>query len=160
MSVGDDVNAGQKIAALGPAGTHVHIGVSKHNPFSNNPDSTSGWFDVTKMRSTKAKKAAKKNKQASSALSKLVSKEIAPQLKWVKKHLRASNIGSLGLSGSIASRAKTLYDAIKSAYPSATKKGIEAVLGNWLLESGLNPGIQNSIGASGLGQWYKADLQP
>ncbi|KRM11941.1 phage tail tape measure protein [Lentilactobacillus farraginis] len=155
VSVGDDVNAGQKIAALGPAGTHVHIGVSKHNPFSNNPDSTSGWFDVTKMRSTKAKKAAKKNKQASSALSKLVSKEIAPQLKWVKKHLRASNIGSLGLSGSIASRAKTLYDAIKSAYPSATKKGIEAVLGNWLLESGLNPGIQNSIGASGLGQWYK-----
>ncbi|GED92539.1 hypothetical protein LBSG162_16440 [Lentilactobacillus buchneri subsp. silagei] len=154
VSVGDDVNAGQKIAALGPAGTHVHIGVSKHNPFSNNPDSTSGWFDVTKMRSTKAKKAAKKSKQASSALSKLVSKEIAPQLKWVKKHLRASNVGSLGLSGSIASRAKTLYDAIKAAYPSATKNGIEAVLGNWEFESGgLNPGISNSAGALGLGQW-------
>ncbi|MFT8525227.1 phage tail tip lysozyme [Lentilactobacillus hilgardii] len=154
VSVGDDVNAGQKIAALGPAGTHVHIGVSKHNPFSNNPDSTSGWFDVTKMRSTKAKKAAKKSKQASSALSKLVSKEIAPQLKWVKKHLRASNVGSLGLSGSIASRAKTLYEAIKSAYPAATKNGIEAVLGNWEFESGgLNPGISNSAGALGLGQW-------
>lgn len=154
VSVGDDINAGQKIAALGPDGTHVHIGVSKHNPFSNNPDSTSGWFDVTKMRSTKAKKAAKRSKQASSALSKLVSKEIAPQLKWVKKHLRASNVGSLGLSGSIASRAKTLYDAIKAAYPSATKNGIEAVLGNWEFESGgLNPGISNSAGALGLGQW-------
>ena len=155
VSVGDDVKAGQRIAALGPAGTHVHIGVSKHNPFSNNPDSTSGWFDVTKMKSTKAKKSSKQSKKASSALSKLVSREIAPQLKWVKKHLRSSNVGSLGLSGGTASRAKTLYDAIKEAYPSSTKAGIEAVVGNWLLESGLNPGIQNSIGASGLGQWYK-----
>ena len=154
-SVGDDVKAGQRIAALGPAGTHVHIGVSKRNPFSNNPDSTSGWFDVTKMKSTKAKKSSKQSKKASSALSKLVSREIAPQLKWVKKHLRSSNVGSLGLSGGTASRAKTLYDAIKEAYPSSTKAGIEAVVGNWLLESGLNPGIQNSIGASGLGQWYK-----
>ena len=153
--VGDDVKAGQRIAALGPEGTHVHIGVSKHNPFSNNPDSTSGWFDVTKMKSTKAKKSSKQSKKASSALSKLVSREIAPQLKWVKKHLRSSNVGSLGLSGGTASRAKTLYDAIKEAYPSSTKAGIEAVVGNWLLESGLNPGIQNSIGASGLGQWYK-----
>lgn len=153
--VGDDVKAGQRIAALGPEGTHVHIGVSKHNPFSNNPDSTSGWFDVTKMKSTKAKKSSKQSKKASSALSKLVSREIAPQLKWVKKHLRSSNVGSLGLSGGTASRTKTLYDAIKEAYPSSTKAGIEAVVGNWLLESGLNPGIQNSIGASGLGQWYK-----
>lgn len=154
VGVGDNVKAGQKIAALGPAGTHVHIGVSKRNPFSNNPDSTSGWFDVTKMKSTKAKKSSKESHKASSALSKLVAKEIAPQLKWVKKHLRASNVGSLGLSGSIASRAKTLYDAIKSAYPAATKNGIEAVLGNWEFESGgLNPGISNSAGALGLGQW-------
>ena len=154
VSVGDDVKAGQRIAALGPAGTHVHIGVSKHNPFTNNPDSTSGWFDVTKMKSTKAKKSSKESRKSSSALSKLVAKEIAPQLKWVKKHLRASNVGSLGLSGSIASRAKTLYDAIKSAYPAATKNGIEAVLGNWEFESGgLNPGISNSAGALGLGQW-------
>ncbi|GAX07171.1 phage tail tape measure protein [Secundilactobacillus pentosiphilus] len=155
VSVGDDVKAGQRIAALGPAGTHVHIGVSKRNPFSNNPDSTSGWLDVTKMKSTKAKKSSKESHKTSSALSKLVAKEIAPQLKWVKKHLRSSNVGSLGLSGGTASRAKTLYDAIKEAYPSSTKAGIEAVVGNWLLESGLNPGIQNSIGASGLGQWYK-----
>ncbi|WP_054759794.1 phage tail tip lysozyme [Secundilactobacillus collinoides] len=155
VSVGDDVKAGQRIAALGPAGTHVHIGVSKRNPFSNNPDSTSGWFDVTKMKSTKAKKSSKESHKASSVLSKLVAKEIAPQLKWVGKHLKrsAGSIGSLGVSGSIESRAKTLYNAIKKAYPSATKKGIEAVLGNWKFESHLDPGISNSAGALGLGQW-------
>lgn len=155
VSVGDDVKAGQRIAALGPAGTHVHIGVSKRNPFSNNPDSTSGWFDVTKMKSTKAKKSSKESHKASSALSKLVAKEIAPQLKWVGKHLKrsAGSIGSLGVSGSLESRAKTLYNAIKKAYPSATKKGIEAVLGNWKFESHLDPGISNSAGALGLGQW-------
>lgn len=155
VGVGDNVKAGQRIAALGPAGTHVHIGVSKRNPFSNNPDSTSGWFDVTKMKSTKAKKSSKESHKASSALSKLVAKEIAPQLKWVGKHLKrsAGSIGSLGVSGSIESRAKTLYNAIKKAYPSATKKGIEAVLGNWKFESHLDPGISNSAGALGLGQW-------
>lgn len=155
VGVGDNVKAGQRIAALGPAGTHVHIGVSKRNPFHNDPDSTRGWFDVTKMKSTKAKKSSKESHKASSALSKLVAKEIAPQLKWVGKHLKrsAGSIGSLGVSGSLESRAKTLYNAIKKAYPSATKKGIAAVLGNWVFESGLNPGIQNGIGASGLGQW-------
>lgn len=155
VGVGDNVKAGQRIAALGPAGTHVHIGVSKRNPFSNNPDSTSGWFDVTKMKSTKAKKSSKESHKASSALSKLVAKEIAPQLKWVGKHLKRStgSIGSLGVSGSLESRAKTLYNAIKKAYPSATKKGIAAVLGNWVFESQLEPGISNSAGALGMGQW-------
>ena len=155
VGVGDNVKAGQRIATLGPAGTHVHIGVSKRNPFSNNPDSTSGWFDVTKMKSTKAKKSSKESHKASSALSKLVAKEIAPQLKWVGKHLKrsAGSIGSLGVSGSLESRAKTLYNAIKKAYPSATKKGIAAVLGNWVFESQLEPGISNSAGALGMGQW-------
>lgn len=163
VGVGDKIRTGQKIATLGAlqgagTGSHVHIGVTKGNPLHKNMTTTAGWFDVTKMHGTSNgnKKGTRKGaNQDRSALSKLVSKEIAPQLKWVKKHLRASNVGSLGLSGGTASRAKTLYDAIKEAYPSATKSGIEAVIGNWLLESGLNPGIQNSIGASGLGQWYK-----
>lgn len=161
VGVGDDVKAGQRIAALGPAGTHVHIGVSKRNPFSNNPDSTNGWFDVTKMKSTKAKKSSKESRKASSALSKLVAKEIAPQLKWVGKHLKrsAGSIGSLALSGGIASRARALASAIKKAYPAATNKGIAAVLGNWEFESGLNPAAVNSGGgASGLGQWLGGRL--
>ncbi|ORN25109.1 Phage-related minor tail protein [Lentilactobacillus parabuchneri] len=95
VGVGDNVKAGQRIAALGPAGTHVHIGVSKRNPFSNNPDSTSGWFDVTKMKSTKAKKSSKESHKASSALSKLVAKEIAPQLKWIENNLQVSG-GNFG----------------------------------------------------------------
>ncbi|EHM01276.1 peptidase, M23 family [Lentilactobacillus parafarraginis F0439] len=157
VHTGDQIKAGQAIATLGHlAGheMHVHVGVSKGSLWKHGGYSHNGWFDVTKMHghSNGNKKADTKH---SSALSKLVAKEIAPQLKWVKKHLRSSNVGSLGLSGGTASRAKTLYDAIKEAYPSSTKAGIEAVVGNWLLESGLNPGIQNSIGASGLGQWYK-----
>lgn len=95
VGVGDNVKAGQRIATLGPAGTHVHIGVSKRNPFSNNPDSTSGWFDVTKMKSTKAKKSSKESHKASSALSKLVAKEIAPQLKWIENNLKVSG-GNFG----------------------------------------------------------------
>lgn len=95
VGVGDNVKAGQRIAALGPAGTHVHIGVSKRNPFSNNSDSTSGWFDVTKMKSTKAKKSSKGSHKASSALSKLVAKEIAPQLKWIENNLQVSG-GNFG----------------------------------------------------------------
>ncbi|MEN2324920.1 phage tail tape measure protein [Lentilactobacillus otakiensis] len=156
VGVGDNVKAGQRIAALGPAGTHVHIGVSKRNPFSNNPDSTSGWFDVTKMKSTKAKKSSKGSHKASSALSKLVAKEIAPQLKWVGKHLKrsAGSIGSLALSGDIASRAKKMAAAIKKAYPAATLAGIAGVLGNWEQESLLSPSAINSGDhGSGLGQW-------
>lgn len=156
VHTGDQIKTGQAIATLGHlAGheMHVHVGVSKGSLWNHGGYSHNDWFDVTKMHghSNGNKKADTKH---SSALSKLVAKEIAPQLKWVKKHLRASNVGSLGLSGSIASRAKTLYDAIKSAYPAATKNGIEAVLGNWEFESGgLNPGISNSAGALGLGQW-------
>lgn len=129
-SVGDDVKAGQRIAALGPSGTHVHIGVSKHNPFSNNPDSTSGWFDVTKMKSTKAKKSSKESHKASSALSKLVAKEIAPQLKWVGKHLKHSNVagGALGNPGgaSVGRWRKYVIKALKANGFSASSSQIAA----------------------------------
>jgi len=161
VRVGDAIHTGQKIATLGQLngagnGPHVHIGVTRGNPLKENMLSTHGWYDVTKMHghSTGNKKT---NNKHSSALSKLVAKEIAPQLKWVGKHLQdetAGSIGSLGVSGSLRSRAKTLASAIKKAYPAATMKGIEAVLGNWEFESGgLNPGISNSAGALGLGQW-------
>ncbi|WP_050806258.1 phage tail tape measure protein [Lentilactobacillus kisonensis] len=157
VHTGDQIKTGQAIATLGHlAGheMHVHVGVSKGSLWKHGGYSHNGWFDVTKMHghSNGNKKADTKH---SSALSKLVAKEIAPQLKWVGKHLKrsAGSIGSLGVSGSIESRAKTLYNAIKKAYPSATKKGIEAVLGNWEFESQLEPGISNSAGALGLGQW-------
>lgn len=34
-----------------------------------------------------------------------------------------------------------------------SKAGVAAILGTWQAESGLNPGITNSIGAHGLAQW-------
>lgn len=92
--MGQNVQTGQKIAALGSSGTHVHIGVSKSNPFSNNPDSTHGWFDITKLRGGSSKGNKKTNTKHSSALSKLVAKELAPQLKWVGNHLQESTGGS------------------------------------------------------------------
>lgn len=94
--MGQNVQTGQKIAALGSSGTHVHIGVSKSNPFSNNPDSTHGWFDITKLRGGSSKGNKKTNTKHSSALSKLVAKELAPQLKWVGKHLQSSAGGDAG----------------------------------------------------------------
>lgn len=102
--MGQNVQTGQKIAALGSSGTHVHIGVSKSNPFSNNPDSTHGWFDITKLRGGSSKGNKKTNTKHSSALSKLVAKELAPQLKWVGKHLEDSNVeaggaGNIGGAG-------------------------------------------------------------
>lgn len=49
---GDHVKPGDPIARLGPSGNHVHVGVSKTNPFSHSGTTTAGWLDVTKMKST------------------------------------------------------------------------------------------------------------
>ncbi|WP_162551328.1 phage tail tape measure protein [Lentilactobacillus kefiri] len=158
VHTGDQIKTGQAIATLGHlAGheMHVHVGVSKGSLWKHGGYSHNGWFDVTKMHghSNGNKKADTKH---SSALSKLVAKEIAPQLKWVGKHLKrsAGSIGSLALSGDIASRAKKMAAAIKKAYPAATLAGIAGVLGNWEQESLLSPSAINSGDhGSGLGQW-------
>lgn len=158
VHTGDQIKTGQAIATLGHlAGheMHVHVGVSKGSLWKHGGYSHNGWFDVTKMHghSNGNKKADTKH---SSALSKLVAKEIAPQLKWVGKHLKrsAGSIGSLAISGDIASRAKKMAAAIKKAYPAATLAGIAGVLGNWEQESLLSPSAINSGDhGSGLGQW-------
>lgn len=154
---GDHVKRGQAIAKLGPSGTHVHVGASTEGLWSHGGGSTRGWLDVTKLNGNFGNKEgkAKKNTKISKAMTKLVKSQLgSTAIKWIKKNLQESDdVGSFGLSGSIASRARTLASAIKKMYPSATNAGIAAVLGNWEFESGLQPGIQNSIGASGLGQW-------
>ena len=104
VGVGDKIRTGQKIATLGAlqgagTGSHVHIGVTKGNPLHKNMTTTAGWFDVTKMHGTSNgnKKGTRKGaNQDRSALSKLVSKEIAPQLKWVGKHLQEETAGGVG----------------------------------------------------------------
>ena len=162
VGVGDTIRTGQKIATLGSllgagSGSHVHIGVTKGNPLHKNMLSTSGWYDVTKMHGSSNGTPKKAKKQ--SALTKLVNKQLASQIKWVEKHLAPKDdigsLGGFGLSGGLGKRAKTLAAAFKKLYPAATTAGIAAVLGNWNFESGgLNPGAVNSGGgASGLGQW-------
>ncbi|KAF0340591.1 tape measure protein [Pediococcus acidilactici] len=60
---GDKVSTGQAIARLGPSGTHVHVGVSKGNPFGNSGATTKGWYDVRKMKASKSdEKQQKKSK--------------------------------------------------------------------------------------------------
>lgn len=168
VGVGDTVKTGQKIATLGTlvgagSGSHVHIGVTKGNPLSKNMLSTNGWYDVTKMHGSSS--GTKKKSKKKSALDKLVAKQLASQIKWVGKNLveeEFGDLGSLSLGGDVTSRAKALASAIKKLYPSATKSGIAAVLGNWSFESRLDPTAVNaSGGASGLGQWLggrKANL--
>lgn len=162
---GDTVHTGDTIATLGTlngagSGSHVHIGVTRGNPLKKNMLSTNGWFDVTKMKGHSSGASKDKSKN-DSPLQKFVTKQLKNSgvLGWIKKHLAPlwnklfGNVGSVGLSGSEKSRVKELAAAIRKIDPLATKAGIAAILGNWAFESGLNPGIQNSIGASGLGQW-------
>lgn len=157
VSKGDQVKAGQAIAVLGSSASHVHVGATHHKMFSIGGSSTAGWLDPRKIKSSAIKVKDDKNK-GNSALDKFVKKQLAPQIKWIGKNLSddVGDIGSLGLAGSIASRARILAAAIKKAYPAATNAGIAAVLGNWSFESHLDPhAINPGGGASGLGQWFQ-----
>lgn len=165
VSVGDIIKPGQIVATLGHnnVGTqpHVHIGVSDGSVWDHGGSSHNRWHDITKMHGTSDGTAGfskDKKKSKNPALTKLVSKQLKSQIKWISKNLAESDevgsLGNLGLSGSISSRARTLAAAIKKIYPSATNAGIAAVLGNWSFESHLDPGAINpGGGASGLGQW-------
>ncbi|NJJ53090.1 phage tail tape measure protein [Lactobacillus crispatus] len=101
---------------------------------------------------------SKKTAAADKNLMALAKKELgSTALGWIKKNL-SDDLGSLGsfsIGGDLAERAKALAGGLKKLDPKATKNGIAAVLGNWNFESGgLNPGaVNNSGGASGLGQW-------
>ncbi|WP_404411825.1 phage tail tip lysozyme [Lactiplantibacillus xiangfangensis] len=147
VHAGEHVKAGQIIANVGAegeaTGAHVHYelrrGLSKDD-YRPNPDTYKG-------------KVAKKS--GDKGLNALVKRQLGSKaIKWIEDNLSTDNIGSLSMSGSEISRANILAKAIKHMYPSATKSGIAAVLGNWAFESGLNPGsINPGGGASGLGQW-------
>lgn len=160
VSKGDQVKTGQVLGTLGHLpghAVHVHVGVSKGSLWNHGGYSHRGWYDVTKMHG-KSSGLSKNKKSKNPALTKLVKSELGGRLKWVTNHLgedSIGSIGSLGLSGDLASRAKTLAAAFKKLYPAATNAGIAAILGNWNFESGgLNPGsVNSSSGSSGLGQW-------
>lgn len=92
---GDTVKTGDAIAKLGPSGTHVHVGVSKSNPFSHSGSTTAGWLDILKM---KASSSDKKGTSASSALQKLVKNQVGSGF-WKMISKLSSMFGDDGGSG-------------------------------------------------------------
>lgn len=165
-TAGDLVIFGHGTGAAG------HVGIVK-NPatgtmFNETPPSArvSRISDDTSMgygyyRVNALHDASKKKNKTDSKLKALAKRELGPSaLKWIEKNLAdpIASAGSINLVGDQSKRIKSLASALRAADPSATKNGIAAIVGNWLFESRLNPGIVNSIGASGLGQWLGGRL--
>lgn len=154
------------------SGAAGHVGIVK-NPatgtmFNETPpsarismisDDTSmgyGYYRVNGLHD-----ASKKKNKADSKLKALAKRELgASALKWIEKNLAdpIASAGSANLTGDQGARVKQLAKLFKKADSNATNAGISAIVGNWLFESGLNPGIVNQIGASGLGQWLGGRL--
>jgi SLT domain-containing protein/phage-related protein len=105
---GDHVKAGQAIAVLGPSGTHVHVGATKHKMFSIGGSSTAGWLDPTKIKSSSVKSDDSKSKtpKASGALQKLVKSQLGSGVfDFIAKHLAplvAPDFGSGGGTYSVS----------------------------------------------------------
>lgn len=104
--------------------------------------------------------ASTKANKANTKLEKLVKSELGPSaLKWISKNLGESISSGFTLAGDVGARIKSLAKALKGLDHSATKNGIAAIVGNWLLESTLDPKAVNpGGGASGLGQWLGSRL--
>lgn len=128
---GDRVNAGDAIAILGPNGSHVHVGATKHKMFSIPGSSSAGWLDVRDLHGTSKKLEHK----ASSALSKHVKGQLknAGVLAWVKKYLEplsdeaGGDLGNPG--GSSVSRWKDyVIKALKANHFSASPSQVSAWL--------------------------------
>ena len=114
---GDHVKAGQAIAELGAAGTHVHVGATKHPMFSIGGSSTKGWLDPTKITSSAKSDDSNKDKspKASGALQKFVKNQLGSGLfSWIAKHLAP-------LTDSFGGSVKGNYD------PDMIRKAAEAM---------------------------------
>ena len=137
---GDTVKTGDAIAKLGSSGTHVHVGVSKSNPFSHSGSTTAGWLDILKM---KASSSDEKDTSASSALQKLVKKQVGGGFwKFISKI--ASMFGSDGGSGDPGGSGVQRWKSdVKSALSklglSTSESMVNRVLRQINTESGGNP---------------------
>ena len=126
---------------------------------SNISDDTSMGYSFYRVKGLHD--GSDKSKKSNSKLEELAKRQLGSKaLKWISRNLSESvdYSGSINLVGDQSKRIKSLAGALREADPAATKNGIAAIVGNWLFESGLNPGIVNSIGASGLGQWLGGRL--
>lgn len=162
---GDLVIFGHGTGAAGHVGIikNPHIGTMfnetpPHARVTSIADDKGMGYGYYRVRGLHNAAQSKKTAAADKNLMALAKKELgSTALSWIKKNL-SDDLGSLGsfsIGGDLAERAKALAGGLKKLDPKATKNGIAAVLGNWNFESGgLNPGaVNNSGGASGLGQW-------
>ena len=117
---------------------------------SDNKSMGYGFYRVKGLHNANSKK----HKGPSKQLLALAKKELGSKaIAWIKKHL-SETISSFKITGDIGTRANVLAKALKQLDSHATKNGITAILGNWSLESTLDPSSVNPDGgASGLGQW-------
>lgn len=114
-----------------------------------------GFYRVNGLHDAKAKTDRANMRLRSLAKNELGSKALS----WISKHLGETIDSNFSIGGDIATRANQLAKALKQLDPKATKNGITAIVGNWLMESGLNSSAVNaSGGASGLGQWLGGRL--
>ena len=139
---GDTVKTGDAIAKLGSSGTHVHVGVSKSNPFSHSGSTTAGWLDILKM---KASSSDEKDTSASSALQKLVKKQVGSGF-WKMISKLASMFGSDGGSGDSPSGHMSMSEFTSIAHQAANIGGVKLSANDikrlyWQahVESGVNP---------------------
>ncbi len=139
---GDTVKTGDAIAKLGSSGTHVHVGVSKSNPFSHSGSTTAGWLDILKM---KASSSDEKDTSASSALQKLVKKQVGSGF-WKMISKLASMFGSDGGSGDSPSGHMSMSEFTSIANQAARIGGVNLSANDikrlyWQahVESGVNP---------------------
>ena len=117
---------------------------------SDNKSMGYGFYRVKGLHNANSKKHKGPNKR----LLALAKKELGSKaIAWIKKHL-SETISSFKITGDIGTRANVLAKALKQLDSHATKNGVTAILGNWSLESTLDPSSVNPDGgASGLGQW-------
>lgn len=117
---------------------------------SNNKSMGYGFYRIKGLHNANSKK----HKGPTKKLLALAKKELGSKaIAWIKKHL-SETISSFKITGDIGTRANLLAKALRQLDSHATKNGITAILGNWSLESTLDPSSVNPDGgASGLGQW-------
>lgn len=142
---GDQISTGQALAKLGSDGTHVHVGVSKTNPFSHSGTTTKGWYDIRKMKASK-EDAKKQSKSKSSGLSGFIENQFGKSFFSGIAKMFAPFMEDAGGSGtgdpggtSVRRWASDVKKALKMLGLSTSASMVNRVLRQINTESGGNP---------------------
>lgn len=147
---GQTVKTGTALGTLGPlngsgSGAHLHVGVSHGSLWDHGGSSTAGWYDITKMHGSTSGNS-KTKKTANSALSKLVAKQLASQIKWVGNNLAEQDDSGSGTSPAATGSHKHWME--EAGIPSSWFNDFNTII---TAESGWNPTIHNGNGSSAYG---------